>query len=66
MTPLRHGWDEWSDAKTKGETVFEPEEPEWSGLLDAQGNRMVREREPIGFKIGSAGRRGAAIDMVAD
>ena len=29
--------------------VFEPEEPEQSGLLDPHGNPLVRQREPIGF-----------------
>ena len=30
-------------------TVYEPEEPEQSGLLDPHGNPLVRQREPIGF-----------------
>lgn len=30
-------------------TVFEPEAPDKAGVLDADGNPLVRERNPIGF-----------------
>lgn len=30
-------------------SVYEREEPDKSGLLDADGNPLVRPREPIGF-----------------
>lgn len=30
-------------------TVYEPEEPEWTGLLDKEGRPIYRERNPIGF-----------------
>lgn len=30
-------------------TVHEPEEPTASGLVDADGNALVRQRNPIGF-----------------
>jgi hypothetical protein len=33
-------------------TVFEPEDKtEYSGLLDAKGNKLVREKHPCGFAV---------------
>lgn len=32
-------------------TVYEPEEPQRTGLLDADGNPIVRERNQIGFDV---------------
>lgn len=32
-------------------TVYEPEEARRTGLLDIDGNPLVRQREPIGFKV---------------
>jgi hypothetical protein len=31
-------------------TVYAADEPEWSGLYDAQGHKLIRERRPFGFR----------------
>lgn len=32
-------------------TVDERPDPEWSGLYDAEGRKLYRPREPLGFSI---------------
>lgn len=32
-------------------TVHEPEDAEWTGLLDQDGNDICRVRDPIGFRL---------------
>ena len=42
---------EWDDEKPmlEGKTVYEPDEPVDTGLLDKDGNRIGRRMSPIGF-----------------
>lgn len=37
--------------KDRNVTVFDDDEPRYTGLVDAQGNPIVRRREPIGFAL---------------
>lgn len=52
MRPIGDGeeMDPWETyAIIPSITVMEPEHPEKSGLLDADGNPLIRERSAIGF-----------------
>ena len=42
-------YDHWHDGL--GDTVFEPSGPDHVGLLDKDGNPLVRERRRIGFDL---------------
>lgn len=45
---------QWDDlAPVTASSVYVPDQPDMedTGLLDAEGRRLYREREPIGFKI---------------
>jgi hypothetical protein len=54
--------DGYSDAETKGQTVFEPEGPVFSG----RGNELVRERPRIGFDLKAiSGKRADALVRLA-
>ena len=44
------GWDEDSPL-LPALIVFEPESPELTGLLNADGQPLVRKKEPVGFRI---------------
>lgn len=43
-------WDEGFPDKPDGVTVFEEDGPEFTGRLNADGNRIYRYRDPIGFR----------------
>ncbi len=48
-------WDEESDLHPTlvADTVITAEKPdaEWSGLFTANGEKLYRVREPVGFKV---------------
>lgn len=50
MTRLM-GWDDDTPATANTAHVEERPRMEDTGLLDAEGNRLYRERDPIGFKV---------------
>lgn len=45
------GWDDDTPATASTAHVEERDQFEDTGLLDADGNRLYRERDPIGFKV---------------
>lgn len=47
---LNYEW-ECADAHLPALTVYERDEPQRTGLLDADGNPLIRTRNPIGFDI---------------
>lgn len=42
---------EWGVAATAEVIIFPEEEGRYTGLLDAQGNRLYRYRDLVGFRI---------------
>jgi hypothetical protein len=48
---VRAGEDDWEDdvPHTPHLIVFEQDGPEYSGLVDADGNPLVKHRRPIGY-----------------
>jgi hypothetical protein len=44
--------DGWDDTPVTANTAHVPERPDMedTGLLDSEGRRLYREREPFGFK----------------
>ena len=53
LKPRTYWDDEDWYPDTKSLQVYEDDEPHYTGLLDAQGNELVRvrQRQPIGFKV---------------
>lgn len=52
----RQWWDEGADLyadEPRTMQVHEPDDPDrdWSGLFDANGNKLMRERKPFGFRV---------------
>lgn len=45
---LLDGWDNDTSA-TADEVIDQDQAPEWSGLLDASGNRLYRQAERVSF-----------------
>lgn len=50
----RSYWDDEdgiADTNVHGTEVFVTEPDRWTGLYDANGKRILRDKEPIGFRI---------------
>lgn len=51
--PTDRGWVEdfiyREDARDPGSRDVPVRDPQWSGLLDARGNRLMRLPNPVGF-----------------
>lgn len=46
-------WDEedaWPVEQPRLEVIEDAEEDRWSGLYDAKGRKLMRQRQPIGFR----------------
>jgi hypothetical protein len=48
-------WADYDGAMLQNYVVYEPEQVHDTGLLDAEGNKIVKVRQPIGFDL--TGRR---------
>lgn len=56
MRKVRGNWDDlgifYPDGECGGREVYEREDvPAPTGVLDARGNMIARERQPIGFRL---------------
>ena len=49
--PLHDNGDDEQEIVTPTATVHEQERETWTGLYDANGNKLHRPREPIGYRI---------------
>lgn len=54
MTPRRAWWDEeaYLDSfEPRSMTIEEAARDDWTGLLDANGKKIMRPRQPLGFRV---------------